>query len=271
MYKNKKTGILGSIITAIILVVLVFTTSISVNSFSKIENVFNKAVMPMQRAFISLKNRIKKNNSYFESLESLKQENDKLKQENEELQSKLEELEILKSENSILKEYANLGEQYSQYDYVTAYIINKDISNLSDTFVINVGTDNGVYANMAVMGKDGLVGHTISATKNTAKVQPVIDAASNISGVATSSRNNVIVKGQVGSSKELIVNCVQTETELLTGDIIETSGVGGIYPKGIRIGTIKNVVETKNTAEKYAVLETDVDFEKLEYVLVIKK
>ena len=271
MYKNKKTGILGSIITAVILFILVFTTSISVNNFSKIENVFNKIVMPVQGAFISLKNKIKKNNNYFESLNSLKQENDELKQKNDELQTKLEELQIIKSENSILREYANLGEQYSEYDYVTAYIINKNVSNLSDTFVINVGTDNGVYANMAVMGKDGLVGHTISATKSTAKVQPVIDAASNISGVTESSRNNVIIKGQLGSNKELIVNCVQTETELFTGDTIETSGVGGIYPKGIKVGTIKDVVETKNTAEKYAILETDVDFESLEYVLVIKK
>lgn len=271
MYKNKKTGIVGSIITTVILVVLVFTTSISVSNFSKIENIFNKMVMPIQNVFISLKNRIKNNNSYFETVDLLKQENDELKQENEELKSKLEEMQILKSENTILREYANLGEQYSEYDYVTAYIINKNISNLSDTFVINVGTDNGVYANMTVMGKDGLVGHTISATKNTAKVQPVIDTASNISGVTTSARNNVIIKGQLGSNKELIVNCVQSETELFVGDTIETSGVGGIYPKGIKVGTIKDVIETKNAAERYAILETDVDFENLEYVLIIKK
>lgn len=271
MYKNKKTGIVGSIITVIILVILIFTTNININSFAQIENVLNKIVMPMQNGIIHLKNKMAKNNSYFEKVEDLKSEIEELKRKNEELNSKLEELQIIQSENAILREYAKLGEQYSEYEFITAYIINKNMNNLNDTFIINVGTDNGVYANMAVMGKDGVIGHTISATKNTAKVQPIIDSASNISAVTTSSRDNVIVKGQLGSSRELIVTLVQPDTELFVGDTIETSGLGGIYPKGIKIGTIKEVITTKNVAEKYAILETNMDFEHLEYVLVIKK
>ena len=271
MYKNKKTGIIGSIITVIILIVLVFTTSIDTNSFSKIENVFNKLIMPFQSLYTSIKNKVLHNNNYFATIDILKQENNDLKEQNIELQAKLEELQILKSENKILKEYANLGEQYKEYDFVTAYIINKSITNLSDVFIINVGTNDGVYANMAVMGPNGLVGHTISATNNTAKVQPIIDASSNISGVTSGTRENVVVKGQIGSNKELIVNALQTDTEFFIGDTIETSGLGGIYPKGIEIGKIKEVIETKNIAEKYAIIETATDFERLEYVLVIKK
>lgn len=271
MYKNKKSGMVGNILTAIILLVLVFTTNIDISNFSKIENVFNKIVMPIQNSLTYLKNKMANNNGFFDSVDKLKEENDELKKENKELQEKLEELQILKSENNVLRQYTNLAEQYSEHETVPAYIISKNISNLSDIFVINVGTADGVYANMAVMGKDGLVGRVISATEKTAKVQPIIDTASSVSGVMTASRKNVIVKGQINSNKELRVDVVQPDTQLIVGDTIETSGLGGIYPKGIKIGTIKEIIETKNVTEKYAILETTVDFQNLEYVLVIKK
>lgn len=271
MYKNKKSGFVGSIITIIILLILVFTTSININNFSGIENIFGKIVTPIQNGLVYLKNNVSKNNSFFESVDTLKEENQKLKQENNELQSKLEELQILKSENAVLREFANLSEQYSEYETVPAYVISKNISNLSEVFIINVGKTSGVYANMAVMGKDGLIGHVISSTDTTAKVQPIIDTASSVSGLLTSSRKNVIAKGQLNSSKNLRIDIVQTDTELIVGDTVETSGLGGIYPKGIKIGTIKEIMETKNVTEKYAILETTVDFENLEYVLVIKK
>ena len=270
MYKNKKNGIIGIVVIIVILIILVITTNGNVNKFSNIENVFNKIVTPLQNGLIHLKNKFANNDSFFKNIDTLKSENEELKKQNEELQKQLDELQLIKSENEILREYANLAEKYSEHTTVGAYIINKNTSNLSDVFVINVGTDQGVTANMAVIAEEGLVGYVISATSNTAKVQPIIDAASSVSGLTSSSRTNVIVSGQVDSDKELKVSTLQVEDELVFGDTIETSGLGGIYPKGIKIGTIKEIIETKNVTEKYAILETEVDFKNLEYVLVIK-
>ena len=271
MYKNKKNGMLGSIITFVILLILVFTTSINIKNFSNIENIFSKMVMPIQNIFIHLKNKIAKNDSYFANIDMLKEENNELKKQNEELKAKAEELEILKAENSILREIANLSEKYQEYETVGAYIISKNISNLNDAFVINVGIDDGIHVNMAVMGENGLVGHIIGVTKNTAKVEPITNINSSVSGEINSSRNNVIVRGNLESNKKLRVDLVQNDTELVIGDIVETSGLGGIYPKGIKIGTIKEIIDTANVIEKYAILELNTDFENLEYVLVIKK
>ena len=271
MYKNKKTGITGSIITLIILLILVFTTTIDINNFSKIENIFNKMVMPIKTGFTHLKNKIAKNDNYFLNLDKLKAENNELKEQNKELQAKIEELEIIKAENGVLREIADLSEKYSDYETVGAYVISKNINNLSDIFIINVGTEDGVYKNMAVMGENGLVGHVISATKNTAKVQPIIDMTSSVSGELESSKKNVIVRGGLSSNERLKADIVQADTEFVVGDTVETSGLGGIYPKGIKIGIIKEIVETKNLTEKYAILEATTDFQNLEYVLVIKK
>ncbi len=64
---------------------------------------------------------------------------------------------------------------------------------------------------------------------------------------------------------------IPTDADLVLEDTIETSGLGGIYPKGIQIGKIKEIIESKNITNRYAIVETSVDFSKLETVLVITK
>lgn len=269
MSQNKKTGILGIIITIIILISLVLITNIDIENFSKTENIFNKLVMPIQNGLTYLKNKIAGNHSFFENIEELKAENEELKKKNEELEIAIRELEIIKAENSTLREYANMTDKYTQYKTVPAYIINKDISNLSNIFIINAGTENGVNVNMPVISSEGLVGHIISATEKTSKVQPIIDASSSISGSMKISRDSVIIKGILGSENTLKITYIPTEADLVMGDTVETSGLGGIYPKGILVGTLKEVIETKNITDRYAIIETAVDFSKLETVLII--
>lgn len=227
--------------------------------------------MPLQNGLTYLKNKVEGNSAFFENIENLKSENESLKAENEELETKLRELEIIKAENETLREYSELKNQYSEYETVPAYIINRDITNLSEVFVINVGKSKGVYANMPVIASDGLVGYTISATEDTAKVQPIIDGASNVSAIMNATRDTVIAKGEAESNSELKITYIAPEASLMEGDLVKTSGIGGIYPKGILIGTLKEVIETSNITERYAIVETAVDFSKLETVLVITK
>ena len=88
-----------------------------------------------------------------------------------------------------------MAEKYAEYKTVPAYIINKDVSNLSETMVINAGKSRGIDVDMPVITEQGLVGYIMSVTENTAKVQPIIDPATNISGTITTSRDSVIVRG----------------------------------------------------------------------------
>ena len=163
-----------------------------------------------------------------------------------------------------------MKDKYTNYETIPAYIIQKDISNYSNTMIINVGSNDGINVNMAVISDQGLVGHVISVTDTTAKVQTIIDTASTISCVISTSRDMMIVRGTLNNSSMLKATFIPTEATVLEGDKIETSGLGGIYPKGIHIGTIKQVVSTKNITDRYAIIQTAVDFSRLETVLVIK-
>src|SRR5574344_355817 len=112
MYKNKKKGILGVIITSILLIVLVIFSNANLESFSAGENIFSKIFMPVQNGLTQLKNKIANNNSFFSDMNNLKTEKEELKKKNAELEQGLRELEILKSENEILKEYTNMKDKY---------------------------------------------------------------------------------------------------------------------------------------------------------------
>ena len=239
------------------------------NNASFFENVASKLVMPVQNGLTYLKNKISGNDTFFTDINKLKEENEQLLARNSELEQSLRELENIKTENETLKEYMNLTEKYGEYKTIPAYVINKDISNYSKTIVINVGTNDGVKENMTVIGDQGLVGHIVSVTDTTAKVQTIIDTASSVSATMSSTDETIVCKGTLESTTELKAMYIPTDYNIIQGDSIETSGLGGIYPKGIHIGTVKQVEATKNVTDRYAIIETAVDFDKLSTVLVI--
>lgn len=268
MYRNHKTGILGIVITIIILILIVIFSN-GESNVSFFENAASKLVMPIQNGLTYLKNKISGNDTFFTDINKLEEENKQLQEKNSELEQSLRELENIKTENEMLKEYLNLTEKYGEYKTIPAYVINKDISNYSKTIIINVGKNDGIEEDMTVIADQGLVGHVVSVTDTTAKVQAIIDTASSVSSIMSSTEESIICKGTLDSTTELKAMYIPTDYNIIQGDSIETSGLGGIYPKGIHIGTVKQVESTKNVTDRYAIIETAVNFDKLSTVLVI--
>ena len=268
MYKNKKAEIAGIVITIVILILIViFSNADSETSF--LENAASKLVMPVQNGLTYLQNKISGNSTFFTDINNLKEENEELSQRNSELEQSLRELENIRSENETLKEYLGLTEKYGEYSTVPAYIINKDISNYSKTIVINVGTDDGIKENMTVIADQGLVGHVISVTSDTAKVRTIVDTSSSVSCLLSTTDESIVCKGTLEEESALKAMYIPDDDGIIQGDSVETSGLGGIYPKGIHVGSIKRVVNTQNATDRYAIVETAVDFDKLDTVLVI--
>lgn len=268
MYRNKKSGIIGIVVTIIILILIVIFSNGKTNS-NFFENAATNLIMPIQNGLTYLKNKLSGNSTFFADINNLKQENENLQKKNDELEQSLRELENIKTQNETLKEYLNLTEKYGEYKTIPGYVINKDISNYSKTIVINIGSDDGVKENMTVIGNEGLVGHVVSVTANTAKVQTIVDTASSISCSMSTTKDSIVCKGTLDEESALKAIYLPTDANIIQGDSIETSGLGGIYPKGIHVGTIKKVSNSKNMTDRYAIVETAVDFSKLDTVLVI--
>lgn len=269
MERDRKGGIIGVIITIIILIILVVFTNTNSENISIIENIANNIVMPIENGLTYLKNKLNNNDKFFENINELKSEREALQQKNSQLEQQLREFEIIKNENEQLKQQLNLAEKYGQYTTVPGTVISRDISNYSKTLVINIGSDNGVQEKMTVIADEGLVGYVVSTTNKTAKIQIITDSASATSCIASSTRDTMICKGTIENKSVLSASNIATDARIIQGDSVETSGLGGIYVKGIHVGSIKKVNSGSNKTDSYATIQTAVDFEKLETVLVI--
>ena len=271
MNRNKQTEVVGGIITAVILILLIFLSNVETNKLSYLESLATSVVNPIQRVIADFKNKIQGNSAYFSNMETIMAENEELKKKNSELETELRELEVIKAENATLQEYMNLTEKYADYNTIPAYVINRDVSNYSSTLVLNVGKKDGIEEKMTVIADKGLVGHIISVTENTCKVQVIIDSASTVSCTISTTNESIICKGTLENDQILRASYIPTGAELIQGDTVYTSGVGGIYPKGIIIGTVKEIITTSNITDRYAKVEPAVDFSKVNNVLIIKE
>lgn len=269
MGENRHIGLLGTIVTIIILILLILLTNVDTSQDSYFGSLISDITAPFQTTFTKIKNKLSGNTDFFTSMDELKRENEELRSENKKLSEKLMEYDVVKSENNILKEKMNLTEKYSNYTTIAADVINKDVSNYSSTLVLNVGKKDGISKGMNVIADKGLVGYVISTTDSTSKVQVIIDPASTVSCNISTTSESVICKGTLENNQSLRVTYIPTNTDLIIGDSVETSGVGGIYKQGIHIGTIKEIITTVNSTDRYAVVEAAVDFSKLNTVLVI--
>lgn len=259
------------IVVVIALLICIGYTNGNSRQVTIIESGISKIITAPQRIYVYFKNWVTKNEKFFSDIKELENENESLKNYIQEIEQKILDYEVLVSENKVLKEHIKTVESYPNYNVVAAEVISDSINNWDEIYIINRGSKHGIMPNMAVITVDGLVGYVESVTDNTSKVVSILDAGNSVSSRVTKTRDAVICKGNTAlkEKNQLKVKYIPMGVELIEGDKIETSGMGGIYPKGIAIGTIKEFIIKKNPSENEAILETFVEFNKLETVAVI--
>ena len=271
MQKNRFKTILKIILIVALFVCINYTNGEN-RKVTIFEDIISDLVTAPQRVIVHIKNYFKEDgNIFFDNIETLKTQNEELKEENEKLKNKMLDYEVLLAENEVLKKHVKLADLYPNYSVVVADIIMNSGTNWDFTYTINKGSRDGIAPNMAVIAEDGLVGYIESVTDKTSKVVSILDAGNSISARVTRTRDTVISKGSIKLSKDMQmrVTNIPTGVTLVEGDKIETSGLGGIYPKGILIGKIKSFEQKNNPIENEAIVESFVDFNKIETVAII--
>lgn len=271
MYKDGKNGKLGFLVTVVILIFLVICTNLDQNILGRISDPFVRVAMLVQDGFTNLKNKISGNDEYFLALDSVKQQYEALKKENEKLRSENQKLVALEAENKTLKEQQGLVENYNNFDIIPGYVIQKDFSNYSKIIVINLGSSDGIQEGMTVVAEKGLVGYVISVQENFSKVQTIVDTASTVSCTISNSEKSLVARGLLDTNTSVKGTYIDNDVVINEGDSIYTSGVGGIYPKNINIGKVKQIVNTHNKTNRYVYIDVAVDFDNLSGIVVIKK
>ena len=268
---NKKIKRILIIVFVIILFIGIGFTNGNNRKVTLVESIITGVITIPQKGYMYVKNWIQNDAQFFNTIDELKKENEILKEEKEELNAKLMNYEVILSENEILKEHVNLVNSYPDYSLIAADIINESASNWEKVFIINRGEKDGILPNMSVVAEDGLVGYVSSVTNYTAKIVSILDPGNTVSSRTTRTRDSVTVKGNSSLMNQNKVKLTKIPADLILveGDKVETSGLGGRYPKGIPIGEVVEFQVKKNPVENEAIVKTFVDFNKLETVAVI--
>ncbi len=182
---------------------------------------------------------------FFESvgnLRSAQSENDKLKQKVQELQVEVQKSKELTVENKRLKELLNLKGQ-TEYKIISAQIIGRDTSAWFDTAIINRGTLDGVKLNMPIVVDGGLVGRVTAVSPLTAQIDLITRDKSGLGAIVGELGESNALGVVRGTSKknELEMNYVPGYIPVTKGDVVYTTGQGGIYPAGLKLGEISEV------------------------------
>jgi rod shape-determining protein MreC len=182
----------------------------------------------------------------------------------------------IRQENSRLREQLGFSETL-RYQHIPAKVIGRDPDNLFSSFVINKGRLAGVAVNMPVIayhgGTQGLVGKVVNAGAFESLVMPLYDSKSFVASRLAESRYDGIVEGRGIPETPLVMRYIgkRAREEISIGDIVVSSGMGGIYPAGINIGRINRINYQENELSMEVELEPSIVFSRLEYVFVIKQ
>jgi rod shape-determining protein MreC len=199
-----------------------------------------------------------------------------LDSENRKLAERVAQLE---GENTLLKDQAVRYEQLrndlgfvkqSPKALLAADIIARRIDSKYETLLVARGTNDGVKVDSAVVTRNGLVGRVFETTATTAAVLMITDQKSGAGGRVLRANSRAIGVCKGDNSNTLTLTYLENDADIVAGDEIVTSGLGGIYPPGIRIGVVREVKVDPTSAIKTAKVVPAVVFDKLEEVYIQK-
>jgi len=156
---------------------------------------------------------------------------------------------------------------YAGGDYLAAQVIGRDPTGWFRSVIIDRGKNSGIKEGMPVVNADGVVGQIVSVSYRYSKVLLLIDQNSAVDCIIERSRDSGIVKGI--SSEKCALDYVLKTSDVRTGDIVVTSGLDRVFPKGNHIGKVIEVRDAPDGLFKDIKIKPSVDFARLEEVLVI--
>jgi len=268
-FKNK---LMVSIIVLSIAFLILISQSVKRENVSFVENGIGISFNTVQGALYSINSQIKYSLGFVFNYSAVRKENEDLTAKNSELEKKLVDYNSLKDENTSLRDMLNFKNSNSNYNYVGCDIIGKSGSGYLDQFVINKGTNDGISKNMIAVTGVGLVGQVTTVGSNWAIVQTLSNENLAVSAmVESTNENDGILKGYKAAGSSLLAKLyyLPIDSNIAKGDVILTSGLGGLYPKGIRIGSVISIEEDKGQVMKTALVQPYVDFNKIQELFIV--
>ena len=242
----------------IVLVLILFLCKPSLLNSLK-ETIFEIINLPL-KAYSKIKHVLKSQTFYV-------RENFMLKEKSASMALEEEKLSDVINENKRLREILEFKEQKA-IKSIGAEVIGRVPQSWNNILVIDKGSSKNIKKKMAVCSDKGLIGTVIEVYKHTSKVMLITDRASKIGVVLQDTRQTGIMEGDGYRNCKVIYLSIDSVIKI--GEKVFTSGLGGIYPEGILIGTVKKVENDPIGLFIFAIVEPQQDLNELEFVICIE-
>lgn len=247
-------------------------SSLSGGRVSPISNMINILTTPIQKGISSVSDGVQGFFARITEYEEIKVENKDLKDKLSEAENQLRNAQRAIAENEQLRAALEMKKRGQNFQFEAAEIIARGNDNLSATFTIDKGTMSGIAVDNCVITIDGMVGYISEVGTNWAVITAVTDTAMEASAVVSRTRDVASAEGDFDLMKQgrLKLSYLEKDAQLVRGDTVETSGLGGLFPKGVVLGTVEDVRSESHGITKYAVIKPAVELGRVNHVLVIK-
>ena len=194
-----------------------------------------------------------------------------LQEEKAQLEDQLVDYETLKQENAQLKTQLGLEEEEPENELRAASVIGRDPNDVFYGFSIDQGTLSGVTQGAPVITDKGLVGVVTQAYATTSKVACLLSEDVKVAAWSPKRQESGVITSDIATAGTglLRLSYLSGSTQVQEGDIITTSGEGGSYPQGLKIGTVQSVEKSENDISQYAVIRPFEDLTTVKEVFVI--
>ena len=256
-----------------ICLVLIVMTSNDIGDFEWIGDTISAPFSPLSSLVGSVTAGINKNVRTFGDVGQIFDDNEALRARVTALEHENRELAAYKEKLRAYQEALNLKGRFSDYSLIGGNVITRDFGNWFDIFKIDIGSSAGVKKDLPVVSSNmALIGRTISVSVNTSKVITLIDEECVVSGWITGYNGGaVVVRGDLTLKEQGFcrIDLFTDDVSVNPGDVVETSGIGGIFPRGIEIGTVQTVKETGNGLIRYAIVQPFADIRQMDEVFIL--
>ena len=259
---------------AVIAVALALLSFFS-NTSSPLVNLANTISAPFRAGYTAVATWFNDKQNYYRDTTALEAENEELRRQLAEMEEAVRRAERDSAENARLRELLDLRAQRRDLtsDMEAAYITANSNTNWSSTLTLNKGTDHGVEVNDCVIDETGaLVGIIHEVGLNWATVQTVVDSNTSLGARVFRTGDLGLAQGNFTLMEDgrLRLDYLPGGSDLLSGDLVLTSGLGGFYPSDLVIGTVEEVLPDDSGSSVYAILTPKVSLDRLEEVFIIK-
>ncbi len=249
----------------------VFVAAVSNSGSSPLSSALSFVVTPLENAALQLTQLFEDFNGHFVSSKAYAEKIDELESELYDLRQEMVEYEKTKHKLEAYEDFLGVKEDNPDFSFIPGEIILRDTSDFYGSFTLNIGSADGVQINDPVIYSDILVGVVKTVNANNCTVYTLFNPSVSVSSYEIRTRESCYTEADYFLSEEgyIKLSGLTKNTPVVSGGIVCTSGIGGIYPKDLIIGTVKEIKTDVTGLNSYALITPEINYSQLTDVFVI--